>query len=159
MKRKKIKELFRAIEGLSKYTEEKLMAQMSNIYFTTESGENRPIKLIPNTGKYTVPETLIINKIIRSIPIENLPEEVMKINEAANAPLMILTKDQNSETDYALFVRTSRGAIGYAIRQFELPEQAPGTPMPKADVSNIDENGNQIVSDQEIDILKQLVLQ
>lgn len=158
MKVKKLKELFRAVEAIStKYTPEQLHAQESDYGFMTESGATQMLTLIPNTGKYVVPETVIINKIVRSIPVDKLTDEVIKINEAAGMPLVALMKDSNSDIDYMLFIHTAKGAIGYAIRV--IPDVLVPPKKQEPEVSNIDENGQPILSDQEIDILKQMVLQ
>jgi hypothetical protein len=141
LKRQKIKQLFKAIEDIGKkYTPEQLHVQESPLTFTLENGQKSdPIKLIPNMGKYVVPETRIISKIIKSIDPKELEHHCEMINKFARLPIAIV---MNSEipTMKSIFISTRHGAIAWVVRfdSDDLPEP---------------------ITEEELEILKQVVVQ
>jgi hypothetical protein len=142
VKLQKIKKLFKAIEAIGKkYTPEELHVQVSPLSFTLENGkQSDPIKLIPNTGKYVVPETKEISKIIKSIDPKDLEHDCMMINKFARLPIAVV---MNSEipTMKSIFISTRHGAIAWVVR-FDSDEELP-----------------EPITEEELDILKQVVIQ
>lgn len=142
MKLQKIKKLFQAIEAIgTKYTPEELHVQESPLTFTLENGkQSPPLKLIPNTGKYVVPETKIISKIIKGIDPKELEHECLMINRHARLPLAVV---MNSEipTMKSIFISTRHGVIAWVVR-FDPDEELP-----------------EPITEEELDILKQIVIQ
>ena len=111
MKFKKLKMLFKAIETISRY-DAKEVHRASSFYFV--KGLNgvvkKPIIALFTSGKYCLPETYTICKILRSIEPVKLSKEVSNINKHAGFELLSLLNGTEENRKY-LMVNTALGVI------------------------------------------------
>ena len=111
MKFKKLKRLFKAVEDIAKYDVKEV--QRASSFYLVKNGNDivkRPINALMTGGKYCLPETDIICKILRSVEPIKLKKEVSNINTRAGFELLSLLNGLDSKQKY-LMVNTVHGAI------------------------------------------------
>lgn len=114
MKRKKIKALFTAIEGISKYDPKNVYGVKTEMRFKYKSGKvSDPLIMLATNGKYCLPETKIIKDIITAIEPKEIKKEVVLINRVAGFPLLGLYAGKEYGT--ILYVKTARGIILFKV--------------------------------------------
>lgn len=116
MKRKKLKALFQAVEQISKYKPEQVVTGPSDFQYQYGNGEKSPpIRLLATKGKYVLPETQVIMKIICSIEPVNIQHDMKIINDAAGFPLMVIMVNENDKHQMIVLVNTVYGAICFLV--------------------------------------------
>jgi hypothetical protein len=114
VKRKKIKALFIAIEGISKYDPKDVYGVKTEMRFKYRSGKlSEPLIMLATNGKYCLPETKVIKDIITSIEPKDLRKEVILINREAGFPLLGINISKEYGT--LLYVKTARGIILFKV--------------------------------------------
>lgn len=142
MKRKKLKALFKAVEGISKYKKEDVKTGPSDFQYQYGSGEKSPpIRLLATKGKYVLPETQTIMKIICSIEPNNLQHDMKIINDAAGFPLMVIMVNANDKHQMIVLVNTVHGSICFLV------------------VVNENENLPEPITDEEFSLLQKVMIQ
>lgn len=135
MKIKKLKKLMKAINDLAK----RPIEDIKGVKLTKmELAPGHPLVLLPNRGKYCLPEVTIINKIIKSIEPKEIIVEAMKANIQSGILLISTYVDKQFPRLIMTLVHTPFGCIGYRM---ELNED-PIFPSDKINPENIrvDEN-------------------
>lgn len=119
MKRKKVKELFQAIEGISHRNPSEVYGVKTALrYKYADGSSSKPVNMLASSGKYCLPETQIIKKIITSIEPKKLPKEVTIINRLAGWPVLSLTLNHDIGA-ILLAVNTAHGIIAFDVHMNE----------------------------------------
>jgi hypothetical protein len=122
LKRKKIKNLFTAIEGIAKRDPKEIYGVKTEMRFKYRSGKmSDPLIMLATNGKYCLPETKVIKDIITSIEPKDIKKEVININKEAGFPLLGLYVSEELGT--ILYVKTARGIILFKIELNEDEEE------------------------------------
>ena len=80
-----------------------------------------PLVLLPNRGKYCLPEVEVINKIVKSIEPKEIIVEAMKVNVQTGILVMSTYVDKEYPRLIMTLVHTPFGCVGYKMKLDEDP--------------------------------------
>jgi hypothetical protein len=114
MKRKKMKALFTAIEGIAKYDPKDVYGVKTTMRFKYKNGKmSDPVFMLATNGKHCLPETKVIKDIICSVEPKEIRKEVVMLNREAEFPLFGFMVDPTMGN--LLYIRTARGVILFKV--------------------------------------------